>query len=162
MIRRPPRSTLFPYTTLFRSVQQRQRVDEPPAIPPTLVDDAEQGVEDEAAPRQQHHRPRPRVHHPKPPPDDPQCESEAHEPPATAQAARDRLEVLEPLLESRGVVLPAAHARGERALTWPGAGECHEQHLTSVVRGGGERGACSGRRSGHGGCESIPTSCSSS
>src|SRR2546426_1190807 len=26
MIRRPPRSTLFPYTTLFRSVQQRGRV----------------------------------------------------------------------------------------------------------------------------------------
>src|SRR5256885_12094794 len=25
MIRRPPRSTLFPYTTLFRSVQRRQR-----------------------------------------------------------------------------------------------------------------------------------------
>src|SRR3712207_7910848 len=24
MIRRPPRSTLFPYTTLFRSLQQRQ------------------------------------------------------------------------------------------------------------------------------------------
>src|SRR3712207_7889942 len=26
MIRRPPRSTLFPYTTLFRSVAARQRV----------------------------------------------------------------------------------------------------------------------------------------
>src|SRR2546430_13616288 len=26
MIRRPPRSTLFPYTTLFRSVQRRTRV----------------------------------------------------------------------------------------------------------------------------------------
>src|SRR5258708_16707055 len=25
MIRRPPRSTLFPYTTLFRSVRNRQR-----------------------------------------------------------------------------------------------------------------------------------------
>src|SRR2546429_6554801 len=40
MIRRPPRSTLFPYTTLFRSVAQPQarfrivarRIDEPPAI----------------------------------------------------------------------------------------------------------------------------------
>src|ERR1019366_7430613 len=28
MIRRPPRSTLFPYTTLFRSPAQRERVDE--------------------------------------------------------------------------------------------------------------------------------------
>src|SRR3712207_9195829 len=27
MIRRPPRSTLFPYTTLFRSVRGRQQVD---------------------------------------------------------------------------------------------------------------------------------------
>src|SRR3712207_7196988 len=27
MIRRPPRSTLFPYTTLFRSAQQDERVD---------------------------------------------------------------------------------------------------------------------------------------
>src|SRR5258708_23074079 len=26
MIRRPPRSTLFPYTTLFRSVQHTQRI----------------------------------------------------------------------------------------------------------------------------------------
>src|SRR3712207_6973106 len=26
MIRRPPRSTLFPYTTLFRSIQRRSRV----------------------------------------------------------------------------------------------------------------------------------------
>src|SRR2546427_7736045 len=32
MIRRPPRSTLFPYTTLFRSrgVRRAQRVTEPP------------------------------------------------------------------------------------------------------------------------------------
>src|SRR2546426_7305548 len=34
MIRRPPRSTLFPYTTLFRSQQQR---DEPPDRPPQPV-----------------------------------------------------------------------------------------------------------------------------
>src|SRR5256885_3179931 len=31
MIRRPPRSTLFPYTTLFRS---RSRRDTPPELPP--------------------------------------------------------------------------------------------------------------------------------
>src|SRR3712207_9019943 len=30
MIRRPPRSTLFPYTTLFRSLQPRDRVLEVP------------------------------------------------------------------------------------------------------------------------------------
>src|SRR2546430_12548716 len=28
MIRRPPRSTLFPYTTLFRSNKERERVDD--------------------------------------------------------------------------------------------------------------------------------------
>src|SRR3712207_8396998 len=30
MIRRPPRSTLFPYTTLFRSVGRTQAVADPP------------------------------------------------------------------------------------------------------------------------------------
>src|SRR5690349_24165255 len=30
MIRRPPRSTLFPYTTLFRSQELRQRQEDPP------------------------------------------------------------------------------------------------------------------------------------
>src|SRR5256885_13068731 len=36
MIRRPPRSTLFPYTTLFRSRNGRSqaREDRAPAIPP--------------------------------------------------------------------------------------------------------------------------------
>src|SRR2546427_6581721 len=36
MIRRPPRSTLFPYTTLFRSIDDETRVDLrflPPGIP---------------------------------------------------------------------------------------------------------------------------------
>src|SRR5947209_15705782 len=30
MIRRPPRSTLFPYTTLFRSLRDRRRCTTPP------------------------------------------------------------------------------------------------------------------------------------
>src|SRR5260370_8621323 len=34
MIRRPPRSTLFPYTTLFRSLQPRERATRPrPPLP---------------------------------------------------------------------------------------------------------------------------------
>src|SRR4051794_41329087 len=33
MIRRPPRSTLFPYTTLFRSQPQPQPQPQPPANP---------------------------------------------------------------------------------------------------------------------------------
>src|SRR3712207_8640222 len=36
MIRRPPRSTLFPYTTLFRSARLMR--DPPPGFDPTLVD----------------------------------------------------------------------------------------------------------------------------
>src|SRR2546429_10001637 len=32
MIRRPPRSTLFPYTTLFRSVRQARREDGSPGL----------------------------------------------------------------------------------------------------------------------------------
>src|SRR5687767_15735534 len=39
MIRRPPRSTLFPYTTLFRSVSGRQeRVDDPNATAAVRID----------------------------------------------------------------------------------------------------------------------------
>src|SRR2546426_9363532 len=36
MIRRPPRSTLFPYTTLFRSLQPRHHHDRPGARRPDL------------------------------------------------------------------------------------------------------------------------------
>src|SRR2546425_2640272 len=32
MIRRPPRSTLFPYTTLFRSLGERRGASEPPDV----------------------------------------------------------------------------------------------------------------------------------
>src|SRR2546426_5238408 len=34
MIRRPPRSTLFPYTTLFRSIHHEIQNDLDPALPP--------------------------------------------------------------------------------------------------------------------------------
>src|SRR3712207_7438847 len=40
MIRRPPRSTLFPYTTLFRSAfspEEREEEGEPNEAPPTRV-----------------------------------------------------------------------------------------------------------------------------
>src|SRR3712207_6997754 len=47
MIRRPPRSTLFPYTTLFRSVSEVGG-DHDPALPPVrrLVDDVRRRVDD--------------------------------------------------------------------------------------------------------------------
>src|SRR3712207_7243323 len=41
MIRRPPRSTLFPYTTLFRSIRQ---------------DDQREGKRDQDAQEREHHR----------------------------------------------------------------------------------------------------------
>src|SRR3989442_9576006 len=34
MIRRPPRSTLFPYTTLFRSADEREALRQPEEVPP--------------------------------------------------------------------------------------------------------------------------------
>src|SRR5574341_1861382 len=37
MIRRPPRSTLFPYTTLFRSVLEETGVELDPYVPPVLI-----------------------------------------------------------------------------------------------------------------------------
>src|SRR2546429_8885584 len=40
MIRRPPRSTLFPYTTLFRSLRPSQRAE----IFPGISDDIEKGL----------------------------------------------------------------------------------------------------------------------
>src|SRR2546422_6190160 len=54
MIRRPPRSTLFPYTTLFRSRHQqvvRPVVDEAQALPqhdPEEADGAEKRAQDQA------------------------------------------------------------------------------------------------------------------
>src|SRR3712207_8198399 len=51
MIRRPPRSTLFPYTTLFRSVRFRQRARPPrhlssiEPLPAQRAEPATRGVE---------------------------------------------------------------------------------------------------------------------
>src|SRR2546430_11620187 len=39
MIRRPPRSTLFPYTTLFRSVPDAAKIEFPNSFPGTLFKD---------------------------------------------------------------------------------------------------------------------------
>src|SRR6266508_6992033 len=39
MIRRPPRSTLFPYTTLFRSFRRRVRIQHYPAFEDTPIAD---------------------------------------------------------------------------------------------------------------------------
>src|SRR3989440_12785515 len=44
MIRRPPRSTLFPYTTLFRSPPFRGKETAPPAPPPPARGRIEEGV----------------------------------------------------------------------------------------------------------------------
>ena len=41
MIRRPPRSTLFPYTTLFRSIDDQDHVDIPASLQHALREDDE-------------------------------------------------------------------------------------------------------------------------
>src|SRR5256885_7999072 len=46
MIRRPPRSTLFPYTTLFRSVQRQRRE---PLVPDTRLHDRDHDTARHAA-----------------------------------------------------------------------------------------------------------------
>src|SRR5258705_6064303 len=72
MIRRPPRSTLFPYTTLFRSHRQERR-DAQPVEHETAIDHGSRGrqiVENDddrswlmcAAPSQRHERTRSEEH----------------------------------------------------------------------------------------------------
>src|SRR5438034_8809362 len=58
MIRRPPRSTLFPYTTLFRSetvpegdYEQVSQAEEPVAEPPTEPEPAAEPAQEEAPAR---------------------------------------------------------------------------------------------------------------
>src|SRR2546422_1931264 len=51
MIRRPPRSTLFPYTTLFRSAVFGQRARDEPVVP-RIVD---RGVQHAVQPRSEEH-----------------------------------------------------------------------------------------------------------
>src|SRR3712207_3380867 len=48
MIRRPPRSTLFPYTTLFRSVLRRELGNEPSSRLTELADRLREEVEERA------------------------------------------------------------------------------------------------------------------
>src|SRR5947209_14048231 len=56
MIRRPPRSTLFPYTTLFRSVDLESRRGPPgPATRPAVQVRAGTGVPPELVPRSEEH-----------------------------------------------------------------------------------------------------------
>src|SRR3712207_7653902 len=57
MIRRPPRSTLFPYTTLFRSVHERARQVEPALHAAGVALDAAVGGVLELDQRQQFLRP---------------------------------------------------------------------------------------------------------
>src|SRR5258706_5014192 len=45
MIRRPPRSTLFPYTTLFRSLERRNRSGKPGVFRIRVQDPGEHGPE---------------------------------------------------------------------------------------------------------------------
>src|SRR3712207_9299406 len=57
MIRRPPRSTLFPYTTLFRSGGQREHLERPRGGGDRETADRVLGGADQGQPRQEHHDP---------------------------------------------------------------------------------------------------------
>src|SRR3712207_7087858 len=46
MIRRPPRSTLFPYTTLFRSVHARHELREPEGLGEVVVGAEREALDD--------------------------------------------------------------------------------------------------------------------
>src|SRR5256885_2669045 len=81
MIRRPPRSTLFPYTTLFRSVHARLEALE--ARAPRRVERHDLAVEEESvegqrAERADHFRVARRDDHPAPPPELDPLRSEEH------------------------------------------------------------------------------------
>src|SRR3989442_15832873 len=56
MIRRPPRSTLFPYTTLFRSVQRMMKAEVPVIVyvAPTGARAASAGVDDDGHRSEEH------------------------------------------------------------------------------------------------------------
>src|SRR3712207_6792560 len=50
MIRRPPRSTLFPYTTLFRSKEETPKAPEKPETKPEVDPKADKPAKPEAKP----------------------------------------------------------------------------------------------------------------
>src|SRR2546427_9646405 len=50
MIRRPPRSTLFPYTTLFRSGMSRAKIEAPPRMTFVFITEAPMSMSATASP----------------------------------------------------------------------------------------------------------------
>src|SRR5207249_223468 len=91
----------------------RQHVDPPPTVPATLVDDAQQRIPDQR--RGEHRRDHGQRHlgSPEEPADDADQEQTDRDDPPPPVAAPERLEVLEALLQRRGVVRPTAQAGGQ-------------------------------------------------
>jgi len=94
-------------------IEKRERIHQPPAIPAALVDEAQQLVQKGGPARHQHDGRGAGLDRARNPPDQAEDESDADHQAPHPVAARDGLEVLEPLLEAGGVVLPASHPRGE-------------------------------------------------
>src|SRR5687768_15969649 len=104
-----------------RDVEQREHVDEPPAVPPALVDHPHERVDHRARAGDQDDRSESGADHSSEPAERAQQEERAGDGPAAAVAPLERLEVLEALLDCGGIVVPAANAR---AKGWTRGGHC--------------------------------------
>ena len=118
-------------------VQQRQDVNQPPAMPPPLSNDPGDGVEHRRATGHQHHGRRMRGHNAADPPQNAKQEPRSDHDPAAPVRPRHRLKVPQPLFDAGGVVRPAPHPSGERS-SGKGAGEggwgCHHEEHTGATR----------------------------
>ena len=97
-----------------RHVEQREHIDEPPAVPAALVDHPDDGVDDRAGAGDEDDRAEARLDHRRQIPQRAEQEQRRGDRPAAAVAALERLEILEALLEGSGFVVPAADPGGER------------------------------------------------
>ena len=96
-------------------IEHGERVDEPPAVPPPLVDHAYERVEERGTPGHEHHGAWARPHRAPDPAQNPDEEAHRHHHPAPPVRSRERLKILETLLDSRRVVRPSPNPCGKRA-----------------------------------------------
>ena len=98
-------------------IEQRQHIDEPPAIPPALIDHADQCIGDRGSAGDEHDGPESGLDRTAQPAEYPEHEQPGGDCPATAVTPLERFQVFEPLLEGGGFVVPAAHTFSKRGTT---------------------------------------------